>query len=119
MLKLRSLYAIILSYKDNVCSHEYAVGVGSMRFRRGYVALSLHHGCISTRSAPAPYHHYVNYLNANDIHAYSIDECLIGLTLYFVMYNRFLKGFMKRLMDGIYNKLGICATGGVGTNIFS
>ena len=72
-----------------------------------------------TECSSAIYHHYLDYLNANDIYAYFIDECFIDLALFFVMFNRSPKEFMKMLMDGIYNKLGICATGGVGTNIFS
>lgn len=69
--------------------------------------------------APAPYHHYVNYLSADDIYVFSIDERLIDFTSFFMMYNRFLKEFMKILIDGIRDKFCICATDNIGTNIFS
>lgn len=64
------------------------------------------------------YRMYLDYLSAEDIHVYSIDECFIYLSPYLKLYNKTPKELTKMLMDEIFNQFGICATGGIGTNMF-
>ena len=61
---------------------------------------------------------YLDYLSAEDIHVYSIDECFIYLSPYLSLYRKTPKELTKMLMDEIFNRFGICATGGIGTNMF-
>ena len=64
------------------------------------------------------YRMYLDYLSAEDIHVYSIDECFIYLSPYLSLYRKTPKELTKMLMDEIYKRFGICATGGIGTNMF-
>ena len=66
----------------------------------------------------AIYRHYLDFLSADDIYVYSIDECFINLSPYLVMYKKTPRELTKMLMEAIYEKFGICATGGIGTNMF-
>lgn len=66
----------------------------------------------------AIYRHYLDFLSAEDIYVYSIDECFIDLSPYLVMYKKTPRELTKMLMDAIYERFGICATGGIGTNMF-
>ena len=61
---------------------------------------------------------YLKYIDKNDIHVYSIDECFIDATDYLKLYNLKAKEFAAKLMKEIWDKLGIPATAGVGTNMF-
>ena len=53
-----------------------------------------------------------------DIHTYSIDESFIDATDYLKIYNIKAKDFAKKLTNEIYEKLGIPATVGIGTNLY-
>ena len=64
------------------------------------------------------YRMYLDYLSAEDIHVYSIDECFIYLSPYLSLYRKTPKELTKMLMDEIFRRFGICATGGIGTNMF-
>ena len=66
----------------------------------------------------AIYRQYLDFLSADDIYVYSIDECFINLSPYLVMYKKTPRELTKMLMDAIYENFGICATGGIGTNMF-
>ena len=66
----------------------------------------------------AIYRHYLDYLSADDIHVYSVDECFLYLSPYLQLYRKTPREVTKLLMDAIYERFGICATGGVGTNMF-
>ena len=61
---------------------------------------------------------YLRYVSADDIHVYSIDECFIDITHYLNTYNKTAKEFAQMLMDAVMNETGICATAGIGTNLF-
>ena len=61
---------------------------------------------------------YLKYVSADDIHVYSIDECFIDITHYLNTYNKTAKEFAQMLMDAVMNETGICATAGIGTNLF-
>lgn len=61
---------------------------------------------------------YLKYISKDDIHVYSIDEVFMDVTNYLSLYNTDAISLGKRIMDDIYNTLGIRATCGVGTNLY-
>ena len=61
---------------------------------------------------------YLQYLSPYDIHVYSIDEVFIDATPYLRTYNCKAKDFAKLLMKAVMDKTGICATAGIGTNLY-
>lgn len=61
---------------------------------------------------------YLKYVAPEDIHIYSIDECFIDAAPYVKMYNKTPLEFVQMLIDAVQKETGICATGGVGTNMF-
>lgn len=61
---------------------------------------------------------YLRYISPEDIHVYSIDECFIDASPYLDMYGMTPKQLAQELMDAIFQKTHICATAGIGTNMF-
>ena len=61
---------------------------------------------------------YLNYIDKNDIHVYSIDECFIDVTDYLKLYNMRAKAFATLLMNEIWNKFHIPSTCGIGSNLY-
>ena len=61
---------------------------------------------------------YLEYVSAEDVHVYSIDECFIDATPYLALYGLTAREFARRLMDAVRTRTGICATAGVGPNLF-
>ncbi|MGN1136025.1 MAG: DNA repair protein [Oscillospiraceae bacterium] len=61
---------------------------------------------------------YLEYISEEDIHVYSIDECFIDFTPYLKTYGKTPKELASMLMDAVFRKTGICATAGIGTNLF-
>lgn len=61
---------------------------------------------------------YLRYVSPDDIHVYSIDECFIYATPYLRLYSLSAKEFAHMLMDEVRAATGICATAGIGTNLF-
>ena len=61
---------------------------------------------------------YLQYIDPQDIHVYSIDESFIDATDYLKMYKMKAKDFAKKLTNEILEKLGIPATVGIGTNLY-
>lgn len=61
---------------------------------------------------------YLKYVSADDIHVYSIDECFIDITHYLNTYKKTPREFAQMLMGAVMNETGICATAGIGTNLF-
>lgn len=61
---------------------------------------------------------YLKYVSADDIHVYSIDECFIDATHYLKIYNKTAKEFAQMLMNAVMKETGVCATAGIGTNLF-
>lgn len=64
------------------------------------------------------YEIYLQYIDKNDIHIYSIDECFIDATSYIKFYKTTPKAFAQKLMNEIKEKLKIPSTCGIGTNMF-
>lgn len=61
---------------------------------------------------------YLRYVSPDDIHVYSIDECFIDATPYLSLYGVTAREFAGMLMKTVFDETGICATAGVGTNLF-
>ncbi|MCR5112427.1 MAG: hypothetical protein K6A63_00665 [Acholeplasmatales bacterium] len=61
---------------------------------------------------------YLKYMDKNDIHVYSIDECILDVTDYLKLYNTKAKPFALKLMSEIWEKLHIPSTCGIGTNMY-
>lgn len=64
------------------------------------------------------YEIYLRYISPEDIHVYSIDECFIDATPYLDMYKLTPKQLAQKLMDAVFQQTHICATAGIGTNLF-
>lgn len=61
---------------------------------------------------------YLRFVSPQDVHVYSIDECFIDATSYLKLYDMDARTFTKTLMDAVFAETKICATAGVGTNLF-
>lgn len=61
---------------------------------------------------------YLRYVSPEDIHVYSIDECFIDATPYLSLYEKTAREFAQTLIDAVFAETGICATAGIGTNLF-
>lgn len=61
---------------------------------------------------------YLKYVSYEDIYVYSIDECFLDITSYLKMYNKSAKELAKMIIDDVYKQTKICATVGIGTNLF-
>ncbi len=61
---------------------------------------------------------YLKYVSKDDILVYSIDECFLDITNYLDMYKMTPYQLGKTIIDDIYKQKGICATCGIGTNMF-
>lgn len=61
---------------------------------------------------------YLKYIDKNDIHVYSIDECILDVTDYLKIYKIKAKDFAKKLMNEIWENLGIPSSAGIGTNMY-
>ena len=61
---------------------------------------------------------YLQYISPEDIHVYSIDECFIDAAPYLHTYGKTPREMAVMLMEAVMAQTGICATAGVGTNMF-
>lgn len=61
---------------------------------------------------------YLRYVSPDDVHVYSIDECFIDATPYLTLYGTDARSFARELMGAVQRDMGICATAGIGTNLF-
>ncbi|WP_143149725.1 DNA methylase [Fibrobacter sp. UWT2] len=64
------------------------------------------------------YNVYLKYVSAEDIHAYSIDECFLDLTRYLKLYRKTARELVKTIIQDVFTSTGITATGGIGTNLY-
>ena len=64
------------------------------------------------------YNVYLKYVSAEDIHAYSIDECFLDLTKYLKLYKKTARELVKTIIQDVLATTGITATGGIGTNLY-
>ena len=61
---------------------------------------------------------YLRFFSPEDIHAYSVDECFIDVAPYLACYGRTPRELAGDLVELVRRETGICATAGVGTNLF-
>ncbi len=61
---------------------------------------------------------YLKYISKDDIHVYSIDECFFDISTYLELYNKTPKELAQMIINAVYVETGICATAGIGTNLF-
>ena len=61
---------------------------------------------------------YLKYVSAEDIHAYSIDECFLDLTRYLKLYKKTARELVKTIIQDVLATTGITATGGIGSNLY-
>lgn len=61
---------------------------------------------------------YLRYISEEDIHVYSVDECFLDVTDYLRLYGKKPREMAQLLMDEVFRETGICATAGIGTNLF-
>lgn len=61
---------------------------------------------------------YLKYIDKNDIHVYSIDECFLDVTDYLELYSIKPKDFAIKLGKEIEEKLHIPSSIGIGTNMY-
>lgn len=64
------------------------------------------------------YNIYLKYLAPEDIHVYSIDEVIVDLTEYLGTYGMGAEELVRTMIRDVYDKTGITATGGIGTNMY-
>ncbi len=61
---------------------------------------------------------YLKFVSKDDIHVYSIDEVFVDVTDYLSLYGMTAKELGIKMMTEVFEKLGIRATCGVGTNLY-
>lgn len=61
---------------------------------------------------------YLDFIAAEDIHVYSIDEVFIDATEYLRLYGLSAHDLARRLIREVLAKTGITATAGIGTNLY-
>ena len=61
---------------------------------------------------------YLEYVAAEDIHVYSIDEVFMDITDYYAVRGLSAKGFAVQLLQEIYKRTGLTATCGLGSNLY-
>lgn len=61
---------------------------------------------------------YLRYIAKEDIYVYSVDECFFDVTAYLKLYEKTPLEMAQMLIDAVYKETGVCATAGVGTNLF-
>ena len=61
---------------------------------------------------------YLRFVCPDDLHVYSVDECFIDTTDYLKLYHKTETEFANMLRDAVFAETGICATAGIGTNLF-
>ena len=64
------------------------------------------------------YNIYLSFVAPEDIFAYSIDEVFIDATPYLKMYNMTSLELTRKIIKEVYDKTGITATAGIGTNMY-
>lgn len=64
------------------------------------------------------YEIYLDFICADDIHVYSIDEVFIYATPYLRLYSMTARELAGAIMKSIYQKTGIRATCGIGSNMY-
>lgn len=64
------------------------------------------------------YEVYLEYVSKEDIHVYSIDEAFFDVTDYLSLYDMTAKELGIQIMDTVFEKTGVRAACGIGTNLY-
>ena len=64
------------------------------------------------------YASYLRYFSPEDIHVYSVDEVFIDVGPYLALYGKTARELAAELIEMVRRETGVCATAGVGTNLF-
>ena len=64
------------------------------------------------------YNIYLKWFSADDIYVYSIDEVFIDVTNYLPTYKITPRELVTKVIKDVYDKTGITATAGIGTNLY-
>ena len=64
------------------------------------------------------YNIYLKYIAKEDIFVYSIDEVFMDITNYLKYYKLSPKDLITKIIKDVYERIGITATAGIGTNLF-
>ncbi len=64
------------------------------------------------------YNIYLDYVSAEDMHVYSIDEVFIDATNYLQTYQMTAHELAMKMIQDVLRKTGITATAGIGTNLY-
>ena len=64
------------------------------------------------------YNIYLKYFSSEDIYVYSIDEVFIDVTHYLKTYKMKASNLATKIIQEVYEKTGITATCGIGTNLY-
>ena len=64
------------------------------------------------------YYIYLQYISKDDIHVYSIDEAFMDVTDYLPLYGLTARQLGQKIMQDVYDRLGIRATCGIGSNLY-
>lgn len=61
---------------------------------------------------------YAGFVSSEDMHVYSVDEVFIDLTGYLHTYGLTASQLVNRMINTVFEKTGITATAGIGTNLY-
>ncbi len=61
---------------------------------------------------------YLQYIAAEDMHVYSVDEVFIDATAYLKTYNMTARELALEMIRNVLRETGITATAGIGTNLY-
>lgn len=61
---------------------------------------------------------FLDYVNTDDLHVYSIDESFLNITPYLKIYNKEPIAIAEDIKNRIYQELGLDVTIGIGDNLF-
>jgi DNA polymerase V len=64
------------------------------------------------------YHIYLKYVAPEDIHVYSIDEVFMDVTHYLKTANLSPREFAMKMINEVFQTIGITATAGIATNLY-
>ncbi|MDD7543922.1 MAG: DNA methylase, partial [Peptoniphilaceae bacterium] len=64
------------------------------------------------------YQIYLQYVSAEDIHVYSIDEVFMDITEYLLLYRLSARELAMRMILHVLRDTGITATAGIGSNLY-
>lgn len=64
------------------------------------------------------YNIYLKYVAPEDIHVYSIDEVFMDVTGYLRTVNLSVREFTMKMIQEVFQTIGITATAGIGTNLY-